>query len=312
MKTKIINVLLLTTIINYPSVVINSSLITATKVLAQPSPNCQVISVIEIIRGGVSIKRNNNSQYQPTTSTTELCLGDIFITHQDIEAILRCQVNNSAIRINEAERRFGANYSCPLEPSSNSRNMPRGDDKPLIISYGNLFSQQPTLRWFPPTQGQAVEYYKVELIGGEEPWEKNLIQDTKVIYDGQILELGRDYVLKITAVKEGGSESLSRTELNLVSEAELAQIKVALTQILEIDLESDKEALAIADLYLSNELNADAIDILMSSVEKNTQNPDIYRKLGDIYQQMSLKTNRNFQRLANNFYLTAEEIETQQ
>jgi tetratricopeptide (TPR) repeat protein len=69
-------------------------------------------------------------------------------------------------------------------------------------------------------------------------------------------------------------------------------------------LSEEANALALADLYIGQELIAEAVEVLEASVAKGSQTAAIYHTLGDLYGQMELLSQ------AEKHYLNAFELAT--
>lgn len=273
----------------------------ATVLVADLNDNCEFVGEIVEVGGEALLKRQGASNPQPLRIGTRLCRGDQVRPSEGVAVIIRCK--------DGLEQRFpdgvpsGATNKCPQPPTSDGNAIfrsPEDDAKiPLIISFGKLFSKQPTLRWFPVTNTRS---YVVELSGGEINWQ-NSVSETKVVYNGAPLQPNEPYLIKVTAVKDDGSKSSSTDTFIMTSEEEAEQVQKLYDQIVKEGQRGEAEALALAKLYSERKLRADAIETLRVLVDQGSKNPDVYRTISNIYKEMGLQS------LADGYENQAKEYE---
>jgi tetratricopeptide (TPR) repeat protein len=171
----------------------------------------------------------------------------------------------------------------------------------------------------------TITLYREGLLEDTEVWQKSVegkepvegVEEFSYPSDDkkQQLEAGADYRLVVEA-KNGRSSQDEKIDLEeydfesrlvsglkfrLLGEAEVQSIQEASEQIMQEELPSEEEVIALAFHYTENNLYAEAIEILNSLVNNGSQKPDVYRILGDFYAQSGLNL------LAEESYLKAIE-----
>lgn len=268
---------------------------------AELPQNCEVVGQIIKTGGQVWLKRRHQSGYQLASVGTRLCRGDRLKPSAGAAAIVGCEGSSRRARLPDGLP-SGVTNLCPQKPLSTSSEVFRSGDEddpgiPLIINFGKILNDRPILRWYPAEDAQI---YRVQLRGGDIDWETQ-VSDTKVIYDGQPLQPGETYALKVTAIKTDNSQAFSSVPLSLISLAEAQAVAASQKQIVSGGEESEAQALALAQLYLRHNLKVDALEILRGVAEKGSQNSEIYRAIAKIYEEMELRS------LADAYYLQADE-----
>ncbi len=199
---------------------------------------------------------------------------------------------------------------CPsgtatLNRPNSSRTATRAPNStiPYIISPRDtaLLNDQPILRW---NAVPGATRYTVQVRGGDLDWETET-SGTEIVYPGAPpLKKGRRYRLIVVANNGASSEEEEGVSLRFSvlddQKAELVLAKVR--ELKQQRLTKEAEGLALAYLYRSHELNAEAIELLEGLVKQGSQITAVYQLLGDIYLQVGLS------RLAKGRYLTALQL----
>lgn len=158
---------------------------------------------------------------------------------------------------------------------------------------------QPKLRWNAVT---GATKYEVRLFGRGVDWQTDVNQP-QVVYSGkEPLKPGYTYWLTVTADNGVTTENKDNAGFTVMSEADSKRVKAEIAQLQQQGLKSEGNVLALAHLYRSNKLNADAIDLLEELVQKGSRSSAVYQLLGSIYQQVELNL------LARERYLTALQL----
>jgi hypothetical protein len=263
---------------------------------------CEQVGKIIKVEGQVGLKRRHQSDYQSATVGTQLCRGDRLKPAEGATVIIHCEGSSRRARLPDGVP-SGVTNICPQTPLSNNSEVFRGEDNddpsvPLIINFGKIFNNRPLLRWHP---AEDTQIYRVQLRGGDIDWETQ-VSGTKIIYDGEALQPGETYALKVTAIKTDDSQSFSSVPLSLISEQEALEVTSSQAEIASREQNREAAALALAQLYIKHNLNIDAVETLRAIAEQGSQNPDIYRKIAEIYAEMELHS------LADSYYLQANEL----
>jgi tetratricopeptide (TPR) repeat protein len=172
---------------------------------------------------------------------------------------------------------------------------------PYIISPNStlLLNDKPKLRWQPVPGATS---YIVRVSGPKVNWETE-VSTTQVVYPGEppLQPVEQGYLLTVEA---DNGESPARATFGLLDENQAQSVQTAADRIASQNLPEDAKALALADLYVGQELIAEALEVLEVSVAKGSQIAAIYHTLGDLYGQLELLSQ------AEKHYLKAFELAT--
>jgi hypothetical protein len=161
-----------------------------------------------------------------------------------------------------------------------------------------LSTQTPTLSWYAVA---GATHYNVSI---SDAAESETIRETKIEgSDEEIrtidfndlaatpLTWGTGYQLEVTAIAANG-ENASKTEISsfsILEEAEAQQVNQIIAQLDRLNIpEEDKVLLDLWHIYNSKNLKADAIERLDRLAQAGSQNPKVYRLLGEIYLRLTL------------------------
>lgn len=260
--------------------------------------------------GKVLLKRSQWSDYQPTTVGTKLYPGDLLQPALGTRVMVQC-ANGTTIWPVPAGVISGATNGCPPQIIPVSRRKgdiipPRSTINPLVpylISPRRtlLLNPLPILRW---NAVPGANYYKVNLIADEDLVWKIVMKETEVIYSGEPLESGVDYLLIIEADTGASSqdENVPDLSFSLLDEKEAIVVQDTVEKLTKLDLADEALALALVHLYIQHELRAEAIAILENLVKQGSQTPIVYHVLGEVYTEIGLNL------LAQKYYIKAIEI----
>lgn len=156
----------------------------------------------------------------------------------------------------------------------------------LISPRGLLVGNQPKLRW---NEVSGASSYKVTILeGSKEIWSTET-SNTEIIYSGSsVLEPGLGYEVVVEADNGTSSATEGTNGFRLLDESEAQPILTQAEKIKQQGLSQESEILALAYLYQSHDLNAEAIEILEELVAAETQKTIVYRLLGDMYRQTGI------------------------
>lgn len=179
--------------------------------------------------------------------------------------------------------------------TSNRNNCPKpkgpgeGDNNPAIVSpYDNaLLNGRPLLSWYAVAGANS---YTVQVSGKGVNWQKIVTGNTLVYPDSQpTMQFGNAY--RITIVANGGDSPISASSsvFNLLPESEARQVMDYVKRINSLNLPKDEAAyLDLDSIYMAKNLLTETIATLEARVEAGSQNPAIYRVLGDRYLEAGL------------------------
>jgi tetratricopeptide (TPR) repeat protein len=88
--------------------------------------------------------------------------------------------------------------------------------------------------------------------------------------------------------KSSKDEGLPGLGFSLLAQEEADRVLGDVAQVDALNLSADARAFALAQLYSGHQLYAEAIELLENSAATNDQATNVYRALGDLYQQVGL------------------------
>ena len=149
---------------------------------------------------------------------------------------------------------------------------------------------RPFLSWYAVPKASS---YTVRVDGQGQSWEKT-VAGTELPYPSEqpALKFGNAYKITITA-NQGNSASspisASTAVVNVLPESEVRQVMQAVKQINSLNLPKDEVAfLDLDSIYMSKNLLSETIKALEARIKEGSQNPAIYRVLGDRYLEAGL------------------------
>lgn len=270
----------------------------------------QGLNIISEIKGKVEIKQPTWKSYQRAYLGDLLSPSDKLRLAQNATVKVRC--DNSGIWNLNSFGEFEVSKGCP---STTRKVLRRQDSKtsptragndptiPYLISPRNsaILTRQPTLRWNPVAGATS---YQVQVLGPGVNWSTQ-VSPPQVVYSGeQPLKAGSRYWVNVTA-NNGASNQKEEGRFrgfSVLSEADSQRVNTEIKKLQQTSFTQESQALALAHLYRSNDLNVDAIDLLEGLVKKGNQSSAVYQLLGSIYQQVGLN------QLAKERYLRALQL----
>jgi hypothetical protein len=157
----------------------------------------------------------------------------------------------------------------------------------LITPYSPLIlNTRPTLSWTPVRN--AIGYI-VQIKGTGVEWSKE-VNSTSLPYpkDEPAMQSGIIYEVNVLA-KMPEQEFIGKSSILMIMHADKAQqAKAIIERIQSLNLSPDDLAVDLENLYKANDLLTEAIEVLKERIQAKTQNPTIYRALGDRYLDVGL------------------------
>ena len=262
-----------------------------------PTPATASEFLLVDVNGSAQIKRSGQSQYQSARGGMRLNIGDLVRTEGGAQVRIRCSDLTTTWTMNSNIER-GVVWGCPpdggfsLRVGRQSDNTLGGIDPtlPYIVTPRRtvISDPQPMLRWNPVA---GASRYTVQVIGSDVTWETE-VSGTQVQYPGTPpLTPGVDYRVIVEA-DTGASSQLDvgseTATFELLYPEDLDLVAADVAQIREQGFPEETEALAIADIYIREDLLAEAIATLEPFVASGTQTLEVYQALGDIYRYIGL------------------------
>lgn len=155
---------------------------------------------------------------------------------------------------------------------------------PVLISPYNhaLIDGRPFLSWQPVVKATS---YIVEIDGPNVHWRKT-VDGTTLLYPKEqpAMQFGNAYKVNVITYQADSPVSASSAVLNVLSESKAKRVKTVVKRIQSLNLSPDEEAyLDLSAIYASKDLYTEAIDLLKARAKAGSQNPGVYRTLGEFY-----------------------------
>ena len=250
------------------------------------------------IQGTVQIKRRWSLRYRAATPGMTLRLGDRLRTGPQSLARIQCS-DLSTIWPMHSNLTRGVAADCPNRSRSDLRigrqtdSAAGGEDSnvPYIISPRRtaVLDSPLTLRWNPIPGAIS---YTVQIVGPNKQYWETTVNNAEATYpETALLSSAEDY--SVVVEPNVGSSSQEDAGANIASFHVLHSWDVSLVQekieaLSKEDLSEEAYRLALADIYIHEDLLADAIDTLEPLVSGGSELFDVHRTLGDLYRYVGL------------------------
>ena len=251
------------------------------------------------VSGQVQLQSQGGSAFRSARRGMSLSWGDRLRTGNQAWVEVQCSDMRTIWRL-EAGDSVLVSSRCTEPPSRLRAARSLGGtnpDIPYIISPRNtwLVNDQFTIRWSPTPDAQryTVRLHRwSDLRDAPERllWERT-VSDTQVEYrDDLPLEEGWYYSIEViadTGVSSNSDEGAAKSGFELLFPEDLEVLQGNLRDLNQ-SLSEEGLALALAGVYLREDVLAEAIAVLEPFVEVGTDNSLIYHTLGDLYSYVGL------------------------
>jgi len=252
------------------------------------------LNFISEVKGTVEIKRDGRENYQRAYGGESLNPSDKLRLKQGAAVQVVC--NNLSTWNPQSKGEFLVSQGCPsttravLKRSDSNRSETRSANDPTIpylISPRNtaILTRQPTLTW---NAVAGATSYQVQVSGPGVNWKTQVSQQQVVYFGSESLQGGKRYWVTIGADNGVSTKDKDNPGFTVLRDADMQQVKTQIAQLKQKPLSDNSKELALAHLYRSNELNAEAIAVLEKAVTQGNQTTAVYQLLGSIYQQVGL------------------------
>lgn len=280
-------------------------------------PTGAIAAQNRVAEGRVLLKREGWSDFRTVAAGTPLNHRDQLQAIGGETAKIICQ-GKSTYRVPSAQI-YPVSYFCGIPNSHAYRdqvfklsNRLGGDDPtvPYVITphRGKILDGQPTIRWNPVA---GVSRYTVRVTGSGVYWETQ-VSGTEVVYPGEPgLKPGEEYLVVVEA--DGMSSQLDKGgdyRFKLVYPDVAQRVQDKIDAIAQLDVSEDAQAWMIADVYVDEDLDSEAIAILESLVNSGSETVAVYQLLGDLYghEGLNLLAQEQYEQ-AIEFAIASEDIE---
>ncbi len=228
-----------------------------------------------------------------------LCVGDRLQPEKGAIVKVLCYVNPSVLSLGSGivsdkcappSKQYQAQQCTPQNRNNCRKRKGAGEEKnapTLIIPYtSTILNIRPSISWYAVTGATS---YTVQLSGEGINWEKT-VSSTTLTYskESPALEYGNVYKLTVIAKENDSPLAYSSSVLIMSPLDEVRQITATVKQIQDLRLSPDQTAFNLNVVYRSENLLTEAISILKARIKAGSQNPTIYRVLGDRYLEAGL------------------------
>ena len=248
--------------------------------------------------GPVMLQRAGWSSFRLVRVGTEVNVGDRLQVETGVKAIVRCADNTLWRPLTGTA--YPVTYGCPNKPlllriGKQSDNAPGGHNSaiPYVISPRRTFvrPERVKLRWNPVA---GASHYSVRLVRQRDRavlWEQE-VRGTEIDYPGKpSLEPGEEYLLVIESNNGKSSqldEGANLSGFQLLSPDGMQQVEAERQALAQQQLSQEAKALALADIYIREELLSEAIATLESLAKTKSKMIAVYQNLGDLYRYVGL------------------------
>lgn len=257
------------------------------------------VNLLVLAEGGVELQRQEWSDYHRTAFGAMLHRGDLLRPGSGANAVVLCD-DMSTWTVPPGVP-SGLSNGCPLPRESV---LVRGESElastrggtdpttPFIISprKTNLLNDRPLLSWNEPP---GISGYLVQIKNtgtGQIIWETTS-EGHEIPYPGEpALESGVTYLLIVEADNGCTSqdEGVPGLGFRLLDESDAQRVRAAGEQVAGLALVDEAKALALAQIYISHALIAEAIDLVEPLAEAGSESAALHRTLGDLYRYTGL------------------------
>lgn len=279
--------------------------------LALPSSsNPTALNLISEIKGDVRLKRSQGNSYQKANIGDLLNPADQLQLGAGASATVMCDnltfwtvPAGKVVLISDG---CGSKQPFIFRPDSlRSPSRAPNETIPYIISPRNtaLLTNRPRLRW-NAVAGTTRYQVRVQDAGLTLDWQMETSQ-TQIEYPGKPpLQTNSNYSLIVETDKGDSSAEEQGTDLNftLLDAHKAESVRSQVAQLKQQKLTKEVGGLALAYLYQSYNLKAEAIELLEGLMKQGNQTAAVSQLLGDLYLQVGLSQQ------AKSAYLQALEL----
>ncbi len=232
-----------------------------------------------------------------------LCRGDQFRLPPGVVIDVLCFVNRQVLAFPNG---FVSNAvdKCVPPPKDQFRSCPAGKKycyKPkgpseesgvalLTKPYGKrLMDGRPVLSWVAVP---GAKNFTVTVSGQGVNWQKT-VKKTELAYlvEQPAMQPGFTYKITVLALRDNSSAIAHESVVNMITQAQIQQLQTMTKQIEDLELPEDEAAFLDLDaIFMSENLLNATIENLETRVHAGSQNPGIYRVLGDRYLEAGVPT----------------------
>ncbi|WP_339394273.1 tetratricopeptide repeat protein [Nostoc sp. UHCC 0870] len=224
----------------------------------------------------------------------QLCDNDVINSSSVVEVF--CYLNGRILNISSgevgkvclisSEQVRGCSYKkigdCPKIKG------PDEDDAPTLITPHGvaILNSRPTISWIDSPMATS---YIVQIEGKGVNWSVE-IQDTQLPYpqDQPALQPGNVYNLNVIVKQGDEPKTATSSVFALIAQQRAEKVQGIIKRLEELNMPQDELAIDANYVYGAENLLNKAIEVLESQVKSGSQNPTVYRLLGERYLEVNL------------------------
>jgi len=252
------------------------------------------LNFISNLKGKVEIKRSTWKSYQKANFGDVLNANDrIRVLKGSLATVTCSNLTNWAVpagkdsQVQEGCKGGGRTVLTRQDQRTSPTRDGNDPTLPYLITPRNsaLLGRQPILQW----NNINAAPYQVTVRGGEVNWSTSVNQ-SQVIFPGNQQPLQPGFRYRVTVVAQSGKRTIPDDPISFtfLSNAQVRQVQQDVQQIKQLSFDPAAQILAIALLYQSYDLRAEAIALLKDTSSKGIQTTVTTQLLGELYQQSGL------------------------
>ena len=225
-----------------------------------------------------------------------LCSRDWLQSKRGATVKVLCYASRKILRLKSgavsAQCTSQVNKVLPCTPDNRSycpkpKGPGEGNSPALISPYSSLIlNQRPSLSWYAV---MGATSYTVTVSGEDINWQKT-VTGTQISYPKEqpALKLGHTYKIVTMANRNDSAIGASTAVVNVLPLHQARIVWQTAKSINYLNLPPDEAVFDLDAIYMSKALLSEAIKTLESRVASGSQDPRVYRTLGDRYLQAGL------------------------
>lgn len=253
---------------------------------------CVHVGRLISVQGRMELKRQEWLTYHPANVGAALCQGDLLQPAKGARAIVQCAdpSQNPWSVVSSLPSSAAAGCRPPDEPAYTTTQPitptrdPLNSRIPYVISPNRtwLLNKKPTLHW---TAVPGATSYVVRVSGPGVNWVGE-VNTNSIVYPGEppLKPVEQGYLLTVQA---DNGEPPAKAIFGLLDGRQAIRIKTAQQRINRQNLPAEAKILALVELYIGQELIAEATEKL-EAVAAGSQTAAIHYLRGDLYAQVEL------------------------
>lgn len=263
--------------------------------LALPKPTTVVgttpfVGVVASVQGTLSVQRDGWRAPVPVAPGTALQNGDRLILDAAAQANIVCadarvvavpHGNGGALCNSSTNTLVFGTSLFSIARSETDASVPQV----VVPRSTKLLSLTPTLRW---TLVGATNYRVALQQGATLVWQTTVTNTTTLVYPANLLPLERGTSYRVVVSTNGGpTETAQGIGFTVLSESEARQVTAEVERVRALGLDAPTTQFLLANLYATNDLNAEALELLDALVLRSQQ-ATVFQLQGDLLARIGL------------------------